>query len=73
MKLGLEKRILDHSIASEAELKEIEKDARKLVKEANKIAKESPFPDPKELYTDIYWQETPKFIRGAEITTSQYN
>lgn len=70
---GLEQRILDCNVATEAELKDIEKEARKVVKAANTIAKNSDFPDPKELYTDIYWQETPKFIRGAEITTSQYN
>jgi hypothetical protein len=28
------------------------------------------FPEEKELYTDIYWKETPKFIRGVEIATS---
>ena len=70
---GLEKRILDHSIATQPELKELEKEARALVNKANKVAKASAFPDPKELYTDIYWQETPKFIRGAEIGTSQYS
>jgi TPP-dependent pyruvate/acetoin dehydrogenase alpha subunit len=28
------------------------------------------FPEEKELYTDIYWKETPKFIRGVDIATS---
>ena len=67
---GLEKRILDHDVATQAELKELEKKAKALVVEANKVAKASPLPADKELYTDIYWNETPKFIRGAEITTS---
>ena len=70
---GLEKRILDNDIATPEELKALEKKARALVTAANKTAKASPQPDPKELYTDIYWQETPKFIRGADIESSVVN
>ena len=70
---GLEKRILDHDVATAAELKDLEKEARALVKEANKVAKASPFPDDSELFTDIYWNEKPSFIRGAEITTSVHH
>lgn len=48
------KLLLSHDIANEKELKDIEKEVRKEVDEAIAKAKESPMPDPSELFTNIY-------------------
>ncbi|KAJ8424812.1 hypothetical protein Cgig2_013007 [Carnegiea gigantea] len=48
------KLLLSHDIADEKELKDIEKEVRKEVDEAIAKAKESPMPDPSELFTNIY-------------------
>jgi pyruvate dehydrogenase E1 component alpha subunit len=50
----IRKLILSHELATEKELKEIEKEMRKLVDEAIAQAKESPMPDPSELFTNVY-------------------
>ena len=39
---------------SDAEFKKIEADVKDQVEASLKFAEESPLPDPKELYTDIY-------------------
>ncbi|WP_425409086.1 pyruvate dehydrogenase (acetyl-transferring) E1 component subunit alpha [Hyphococcus sp.] len=49
-----EARIFDNDYADEAALKDIDKDVKAIVKEAAEFATESPEPDPKELFTDIY-------------------
>jgi pyruvate dehydrogenase E1 component alpha subunit len=43
--------------ASEEDLKEIDKEIKAVVNESAEFAKESPEPDPKELWTDIYADE----------------
>ncbi|XP_048318834.1 pyruvate dehydrogenase E1 component subunit alpha, mitochondrial [Ziziphus jujuba] len=48
------KLILAHDLATEKELKDTEKELRKEVDEAIAKAKESPMPDPSELFTNIY-------------------
>ncbi|GAV66542.1 E1_dh domain-containing protein, partial [Cephalotus follicularis] len=48
------KLILSHDLATEKELKDIEKEVRKEVDEAISQAKESPMPEPSELYTNVY-------------------
>ncbi|KAI9125166.1 hypothetical protein K1719_003782 [Acacia pycnantha] len=48
------KLLTSHDIASEKELKDIEKEARKEVDEAIAQAKESPMPEPSELFTNVY-------------------
>ncbi|KAJ4961457.1 hypothetical protein NE237_021367 [Protea cynaroides] len=48
------KLILSHELASEKDLKDIEKNARKEVDEAVAQAKESPMPDPSEMFTNVY-------------------
>lgn len=50
----IRKLILAHDIATEKELKDIEKEKRKEVDEAIAQAKESPMPDPSELFTNVY-------------------
>ncbi|MED6185454.1 Pyruvate dehydrogenase E1 component subunit alpha-2, mitochondrial [Stylosanthes scabra] len=48
------KLLLAHDIASEKELKDLEKQVRKDVDDAIAKAKESPMPDPSELFTHVY-------------------
>ncbi|KAF8399356.1 hypothetical protein HHK36_015221 [Tetracentron sinense] len=50
----IRKLVLSHELATEKELKEIEKEIRKQVDEAIAQAKESPMPDPSELFTNVY-------------------
>ncbi len=42
-----------HGLASDADLKAIDKDIRAIVNSAAEFASESPEPDPRELYTDV--------------------
>ncbi|ORX56304.1 hypothetical protein DM01DRAFT_1285383 [Hesseltinella vesiculosa] len=64
---GLKQIILDNGVATEADLKAIDKDARKEVDEAVKIAEASPEPPLSEFYSDIYQPGTePPVIRGRE-------
>ena len=46
--------MLSHNIATVAELKTIEKEAKKEVEDALEKAKQSPQPDPSELYVHIW-------------------
>lgn len=48
------KLVLLHNIASAAELKDFEKEAKKEVDDAIAIAKESPMPDSSELFSHVY-------------------
>uniref|UniRef100_A0A2P2JKZ8 Pyruvate dehydrogenase E1 component subunit alpha n=1 Tax=Rhizophora mucronata TaxID=61149 RepID=A0A2P2JKZ8_RHIMU len=48
------KLLLSHDLATEKELKDMEKEVRKKVDEAIAEAKESPMPDPSELFTNVY-------------------
>ncbi|KAF8498331.1 dehydrogenase E1 component-domain-containing protein [Gautieria morchelliformis] len=64
---GLQRYIEDWGLASEEELKRIEKDAKAEVDQAVEEAKASPEPLPKDLWTDIYYAGTePPFMRGRE-------
>ncbi|MFN3835710.1 MAG: pyruvate dehydrogenase (acetyl-transferring) E1 component subunit alpha [Glycocaulis sp.] len=47
------KRILDGKFATEEQLKEMEKEIKKIVQESADFAQSSPEPDPSELYTDV--------------------
>ena len=49
----IKKRLIDAGHATEDELKELDKEVKKIVNEAAEFAKESPEPDPAELYTDV--------------------
>ncbi|CAK7332741.1 unnamed protein product [Dovyalis caffra] len=50
----IRKLILAHDLATEKELKDIEKELRKQVDDAIAQAKESPMPEPSELFTNVY-------------------
>ncbi|CAO0798141.1 unnamed protein product [Mucor circinelloides] len=65
----LKKVIVDLGVATEADLKEIDKQAKKAVDDAQKEAEQSPEPNLDEFWTDIYLPGTePKSIRGREPT-----
>ncbi|WP_297737454.1 pyruvate dehydrogenase (acetyl-transferring) E1 component subunit alpha [uncultured Maricaulis sp.] len=49
----IKKRLIEGKHASEDELKALDKDVKKIVGDAAEFAKESPEPDPSELYTDV--------------------
>ena len=51
------KRILDGKFATEDQLKEMEKEIKKIVQESADFAQSSPEPDPSELYTDVLIEE----------------
>ena len=64
---GLQRYISEGGLATEDELKQMDKDAKAEVDAAVEEAKASPCPDEKELWTDIYSAGTePKFMRGRE-------
>jgi pyruvate dehydrogenase E1 component alpha subunit len=48
------RRILERGIATEAEVKAIDGEVRKIVNEAADFAQSAPEPDPSELWTDVY-------------------
>jgi pyruvate dehydrogenase E1 component alpha subunit len=52
-----EQRLLDHGLVSEEDIKRVADRVDKQVDEAVQFAEESPFPDPKELFTDILVEE----------------
>jgi len=64
-------RIIEAGWASADELKAIEKSIRKEVDADIEAAKKHPLPAEDELYTDIYYNEVPAFIRGAEKTLAR--
>ena len=47
-------RLIEKKWADEADLKAIDKEIKEIVKDAADYALESPEPDPKELWTDVY-------------------
>ncbi|SDK75142.1 pyruvate dehydrogenase E1 component alpha subunit [Catalinimonas alkaloidigena] len=56
------KTILDNKFATEDELKAIEEKIKQQVNESVQFAEESPYPDPEEVYKDVYMQEDYPFI-----------
>jgi pyruvate dehydrogenase E1 component alpha subunit len=62
---GLKHRLLEKGIASDEELKKIDKEVRAEIDAAVNEAKAAPEPDAKELWTDVYAPGSePKFARG---------
>lgn len=62
--------ILDNSVASEKELKEIEKKIRADIEKDIEKIKTDPFPYSNEIYTHVYVNNEPHFIRGVEYEHS---
>lgn len=55
--------IRKHKLASDNELEEIEKKVDAVIEEACEFAENSPFPEPEEIYNDVYKQEDYPFIK----------
>jgi len=61
-------------LATEDELKVIEKDARALIEEATEQARAAQLPDEKELLSDVYIEDaSSSYIRGIEYDQSRFN
>jgi pyruvate dehydrogenase E1 component alpha subunit len=56
--------ILDNKFAEEAWFEQINQKIKEIVDESVKFAEESPWPEPSELYKDVYAQENYPFIRN---------
>jgi hypothetical protein len=64
---GLQKYIEEWGVASEEQMKEIDKKAKQEVDAAVEEAKKGTEPELKDLWTDIYYAGTePEFMRGRE-------
>jgi len=64
---GLQRYIEEWGLATEQELKQLDKDAKAEVDAAVEEAKASPEPTPEDLWTDIYYKGTePPVMRGRE-------
>ena len=50
------KRLLDEGVLTEDQASEIDKEAKAEAKEAVKLAEESPFPEPKAILEDVYYE-----------------
>lgn len=62
--------LLDNSLATEAELKDIEKKIRSGIEKDIEQIKKDPLPAMTELYTNVYVNNEPHFIRGVEFDQS---
>jgi len=70
---GLQKYIEDWGLATEEELKAIDKESKTEVDKAVEEAKKSPEPDMNDFWTDIYYKGTePPFMRGREREEIHY-
>lgn len=62
--IAVKKAILDNQYADDDWFKEVEDNVKKEIAEAVKFAEESDFPDPSEIYKDVYAQEDYPFVKG---------
>ncbi|RKP10535.1 dehydrogenase E1 component-domain-containing protein [Thamnocephalis sphaerospora] len=70
---GLKQRILEHQVADETTLKQIEKEVRAEVDQSVQEAKDGKEPDESELFTDIYIKGTePSLLRGRDLEETHY-
>lgn len=68
---SVKKLILNSKFSTETELRKIEKDIKADFEVQVAKIKEDPFPDPKELLTDVFYKED-VFIRGVEYNSSYF-
>src|SRR5699024_2553647 len=61
---AVKKAMLDNQYAGDDWFKEVEDNVKKEIAEAVKFAEESDFPDPSEIYKDVYAQEDYPFVKG---------
>jgi pyruvate dehydrogenase E1 component alpha subunit len=64
------KIILDNKLASEEELKNIDRETKELIDDAVEKSRQAALPDEKVLTEDIYIEDQPGFIRGIEYSES---
>ncbi len=57
--------MIENGAATEDEIAAVDKEIKTITDNAVKFATEAPFPDPKELYTDV--MTSPTFIRGRSV------
>jgi len=70
---GLQRYIEEWGLATEQDLKMLDKEAKAEVDEAVEEAKKSPEPELKDLWTDIYYKGTePPYMRGREREEVHY-
>lgn len=62
----LKRLLLEKSLATEAELKDIERKTKDEVEQATEKARAAPLPDAKELYADVYVNNSEHYLRGVE-------
>jgi len=68
----IKRYILETELGTAAEIKQIEADVKKEVNEAVEAAKALPQPDPAELWTDIYTDQSANFfMRGSDFSVSK--
>lgn len=60
--IKVREHIVEHNLIETAVLEKLEADIEAIVADAVTFAEESPFPDPSELFTDVYQQEDYPFI-----------
>jgi pyruvate dehydrogenase E1 component alpha subunit len=65
--------IINNKLASEDELKKIDKAIKERIESEIEKIRNDELPAPEQLYTNIYVNEKPNFIRGAEYQTSVFN
>ena len=63
-------RILACEFATEEQLKEIEKEVKNETAEAERLALAAPFPEPGDLYKDVFKEDT--YVRGVELSNSHF-
>lgn len=61
--ISTKKAILDNKYADEEWFKEVDGEIKKIVDNSVKFAEESPYPDPSEIYDDIYAEANYPFIK----------
>lgn len=70
---GLKTRILEWGVASEEDLKKIDKNAKAEVDQAVEEAKASPEPSMEDFWSDVYYAGTePAYLRGREPEEGHY-
>ncbi|KAI5985423.1 mitochondrial pyruvate dehydrogenase E1 component beta subunit [Pisolithus marmoratus] len=70
---GLQRYIEEWGLATEQELKQLDKEAKAEIDQAVEEAKKSPTPRSEDLWTDIYYKGTePPFMRGREREEVHY-
>lgn len=57
--------LVEEGIATEAELKKIDRAARKEADEAAEFADSSPLPEPESIFEDVYWEVDNKTLAGT--------